>query len=535
MSWSGVAGSLRKGLQEECADDIEEGLCNLSDGTCDALELIPLLEQVANSRFWFFDDNGAGGFPHPTGNPVGFAWNARQAIHNIRENARLVSTSAAARLLKSADTADVENALEQLSRGAETDETLFPILEKITRKDAYDAYAYAGGRSTTHRLGQAARNAIRRIRENRTAGGLPVNVCSVCDSIPDVAKANTGRDEYFGPPVTSLKGLGLGEGEDDDLRECPECGALFVWRDERSFTGSGNNDEQTLTRLFSIHSATLREILAGKPAAEDPDVLVERLLMLPRPAQNFAAILLRQRDRRALALQLLPALVEAAARDESWPFIFLKEFASAPEEARLLIGALDARPPASALAELRKHARVVNCSICSPVGTYPQLKLRRNAPPANLPALKQLGASERNDVWDCPECASLFHWTSEDGVDGGLARIARKLAEALRKCIDKSGADEGAIETVFACGREWQEFLFAYAMRHDPNLVIGMVPRMVSSLARYPEPWMQQALSAVARDPLGASAVRTALPPTKERTNPLIKALAKEVRQPKAT
>ena len=306
--------------------------------------------------------------------------------------------------------------------------------------------------------------------------------CSLCGTIPDIASANTGRDEYFGPPVTSLKHHGLGD--DDDLRECPQCGDLFLWHDDCSFTGSGNNDEETLTRLSSLHATALREIVhRGKRAIDDPSAFVGRLARLPHAALDLAAIHLRQRDRE-LARMLVPALVDSAGNGEDdWFAKFLISFTSTPEDAALLLGVLDSRTASSTLAKVRAHARAAACSICRSIGTYPPTKTRLGAP-SPFATLKHLGASERNDVWECPACDSLFHWQSEDGVEGGLTRVTGLLVDAVRQCIHRSGAvDKRAIETVFACGREWQQLLVLYATRSDPGLVMQLVPHIVSSHA----------------------------------------------------
>jgi len=161
-----AAASLRSGLKSGCADDIVEALCNLSDGTCDAVELIPVLEQVAQrNHFRFLDDNGAGGAPHGSGKPRSFRGWARAAIKNITENQQLPSGSRMAGLLKSSDTDVVKSALDELMRDNWADSTLIPILEKIARKDNYDSYSCYGWEGPI-RLGEAARRAIQRIRDN---------------------------------------------------------------------------------------------------------------------------------------------------------------------------------------------------------------------------------------------------------------------------------------------------------------------------------------------------------------------------------
>ncbi|HTN27896.1 MAG TPA: hypothetical protein VL180_08930 [Burkholderiales bacterium] len=523
MSSDWVARSLERGLENGCADDIEEGLCNLRDGTCDALELIPLLERVANGSFHFFDDNSAGGFPHPTGSAVGFSSDAREAIRNIRENSKLASGSPIARSLKSASTEDVRRALEGLTDSDSTDETLIPILEKIARKDAYDSYSYSGGRSITDELGQAARTAIRRIRENRKAAGLPVKICPACDSIPDLATAHAGREKEFGASAASLRRHELDQR--DDLWECAECGALFYWHAVRH-----QYDPEALIRFLSIHAVVLRELLQPNAPADDPAALAGRLLALPRPGCVIAGLLLVQRN-RPLARQLVPVLVDAAAREDAGAANLLWRFSGTPDDARFILGVVEAQtPPAASLEWLRKHARVVSCSICSSIRTDSPPKLRRSALQENLPQLRQLGASERNDVLECPGCASLFHWQSEDGIEGGLTWIRGKLADALSKFIHRTGASaESAIETLFATGPEWQQLLAEYGMRHDHQLVMRLVPHMVSSLAAKPYSWLYDTLCEIARDPYGASTVRAALPPKISRQNREIRSLAKKV------
>ena len=526
MKSSWIAISLERGLESGCADDIEEGLCNLGDGTCDDIGLIPVLERVAlANHFHYFDDNSAGGFPHATGKPIPFGGSAKLAIENIRENVKLAPDSRVARSLKSADTDEIAAALAKLADSGSTEEALFPILEKIARKDTYETYAYVGGRSITHRLGETARKAIQRIRKNRIAAGLPMKICSICDTIPDRAVANTGRDEYFGKPITLLKRLELDR--DNDLWECPECGALFYWNDDRSLTGSGNNDEETLSRLLPNEAEIVREILHGARPAANPAAIVEGLRRIePAAARNLAGAHMLRHD-RALARQLVPALLHAAGEGGKWCADFLTRFASNPDDARFLLKELEGARPA--LPDLQAYARMVTCSICSAVPTYPPFKVRRDSLPPNFSRLKQLGAGEHNDVWECPECNYLLHWKSEDGVDGGLTRITGVLADSLRKCVH-GPIDEPAIETVFACGLEWQELLFTHAMRHDHQLVMRLVPHMVKSLARSEQRWLHDALSELARDPYGAAAVRAALTAKIERPNKLIQSLAALVR-----
>lgn len=167
MDSASALATLQQGLDRECADDIVGVLCNLADGTCDYVDLIPLLEQIAaKDSFYYFDDNGAGGFPHRSGKPSSFADWARLAIKNIRENATLGGTSQMARSLKSLDTSLIHATLTQLVQSKCGDEALIPVLEKIARKDKYSSYSYWGGYGSPRHFGESARKAIQHIRSS---------------------------------------------------------------------------------------------------------------------------------------------------------------------------------------------------------------------------------------------------------------------------------------------------------------------------------------------------------------------------------
>jgi hypothetical protein len=86
----------------------------------------------------------------------------------------------------------------------------------------------------------------------------------------------------------------------------------------------------------------------------------------------------------------------------------------------------------------------VSCSICSSIRSDQPSKLRRSALQENLPQLQQLGAGERNDLLSVPGARRLFHWQSEDGIQGELTWIRGKLADALGKFIHRTGAPEEA-------------------------------------------------------------------------------------------
>jgi hypothetical protein len=158
---------LKRGIADTCADDILEVICNLADGTCDDVTLVPLLEEIAKiDMFFLFDDNSAGGFPRPSGQPSSYRQWALDAIENIQANTLFAANSMIAKELKSIDTQTVRIALKKISKSKLTDENLIPILEKIAKKDKYDEYSYIGGWKSPKKLGQLAENAILRIQNN---------------------------------------------------------------------------------------------------------------------------------------------------------------------------------------------------------------------------------------------------------------------------------------------------------------------------------------------------------------------------------
>src|SRR5262249_10452530 len=132
--------------------------------------------------------------------------------------------------------------------------------------------------------------------------------CSLCAEIPAVAVAHTGREEYFGAPVTSLKRLDIGGSE--DFRECPECRALFHWEDDTALTGSGINDEERLTRLSAEDSQRVRAFLRRG----DTMPVADTLFALP----HFELVLDHAlgRDRELGSLLVPVVLAEALRRSD---------------------------------------------------------------------------------------------------------------------------------------------------------------------------------------------------------------------------
>lgn len=275
---------LEKGIADHCADDIAEVIVNLEDGTCDYVELIPVLKKVAGKRsFYYFDDNGAGGFPRADiHRETNFAYSALKAIENITENAGLKSDNPAADALKSNSTYLIKKTLEDLQfEGSCSDNSLIPILEKIARKDVYQSYSYIGGLETDCRLGELAQSIIQIILKNyekkesvkKEPQSEKVEIieqseefekCSFCETLPVELTVNTGRDYKFPEAFYKLAVIDVSK-LDEQFRRCPECRAYFKWTDLSERYGSGNNDEEKLIRLPKKISLLLGKIFSADP------------------------------------------------------------------------------------------------------------------------------------------------------------------------------------------------------------------------------------------------------------------------------
>jgi hypothetical protein len=98
--------------------------------------------------------------------------------------------------------------------------------------------------------------------------------CEMCSSIPSDLWANTGRGESLYPEIEPLVRLDLDTR--NDLYACPGCEALFEWSDLSQLSGSGNNDEERLTRLTPEQAAIARALLDPDPGERDGEQLLER-------------------------------------------------------------------------------------------------------------------------------------------------------------------------------------------------------------------------------------------------------------------
>ncbi len=142
------------------------------DSECDDLDFIPWLKKLASRGEIYdekyFDDNGAGGPPHPTQPGVSFETEAKNAIQIINSNYERLSPLAI--LLKSSNPKIIESTLNEIIIGDSIDISLIPILENIEKEDVYlissgKARGF-GALSNLIHLGKKAKMALNRIRKN---------------------------------------------------------------------------------------------------------------------------------------------------------------------------------------------------------------------------------------------------------------------------------------------------------------------------------------------------------------------------------
>lgn len=178
-------------------------------------------------------------------------------------------------------------------------------------------------------------------------------VCALCAPIPEVARANTGRDERFGEPIVRLRRLGIGS--DEDLRECPECDAMFTWYDDRAFTGSGNNDEEVLRRVTEARAGVVHALLRRGEAS--PGSLARRVatafLALPEMERSLTTDWLFAHDLPLLHALVLPCLEVLVHHDNEPASKLVARVASTAEHAAFVRAELALRPKSPALDRLR--------------------------------------------------------------------------------------------------------------------------------------------------------------------------------------
>jgi hypothetical protein len=158
---------------------IEEFFENF-DPACYELDFIPLLKKLASrlsinfQDVEYFDDNGAGGFLHPTEAGQSFETEALEAINTIKTNFENLSPTA--KKLVTSEPKILDSILDEIIACDIADSDLIPILEKIASEDVYlissPTQRGFGALSKTVYLGEKAGKAIKLIKKNIKKGRL---------------------------------------------------------------------------------------------------------------------------------------------------------------------------------------------------------------------------------------------------------------------------------------------------------------------------------------------------------------------------
>lgn len=140
--------------------------------------------------------------------------------------------------------------------------------------------------------------------------------CSICSQIPDVLTANTGREHYLPETTTPLKPLGWGSSTSEDIWKCPQCDNLYTYYSEQAFTGSGNTDEDVLTRLTPDQARVVRAVgIPGKSSASDDDAF----FALPALAVSVTLNHAYKQNREAVR-RMIPRIVAELLKTSSFQF-----------------------------------------------------------------------------------------------------------------------------------------------------------------------------------------------------------------------
>lgn len=155
--------------------------------------------------------------------------------------------------------------------------------------------------------------------------------CEVCSAIPDEMWANTGRGDSLYPELGRLVRLDLNRS--DDIYECPGCGALFEWEDLPQYYGSGNCDEERLTRLNPAQYQIVRALLDAKAGDQDAELFLEHALQ--NLSRDLVYTLLRYQatyHKQAFSKFLEPLVVRLMAQSDGGLFDVIRSYCDCDRE-----------------------------------------------------------------------------------------------------------------------------------------------------------------------------------------------------------
>lgn len=131
--------------------------------------------------------------------------------------------------------------------------------------------------------------------------------CEICGQLEVFILAKTGYGETLPAGYYRLTKASLST--DLDIHRCPRCDSIFLWQDFPQFYGSGNLDEEHLTRLDEAKAQLVRDLvnLPDDPLLA-PQLLEAAFSELGAPLT--LALLRSLRHSRSIGFDhLLPSLV----------------------------------------------------------------------------------------------------------------------------------------------------------------------------------------------------------------------------------
>lgn len=314
--------------------------------------------------------------------------------------------------------------------------------------------------------------------------------CSICDAIGPSATAQTGRDETFEAPVRQLKSLF--DARDNDLMQCPDCGALYHWSEDNAFTGSGINDSMSVERLPDPLQDAVRAFMQREtdtPAQLD-ELAHPLFALIPVVRDMVLGYLRRRRD-------IVPAIVphylaEAVRRND--PSIAMElESRTARERgfAARVLAAIEAAP-SPVLDPLANVARLALCPVC---GTLHFETYERGQLPATDASFRK-HATAAPAIWECPDCGTFFSWHAMryETAKDLLERMPEWKAKSLRALLHRGSSPVDRKEAADAMywGEDDLSALMSCALEHDRELAGVLASNMVTSVSR--SPWMASLL-----------------------------------------
>lgn len=79
-----------------------------------------------------------------------------------------------------------------------------------------------------------------------------IEKCHLCSEIPNNLTVRVGLDERFPSAVERLQKI-VSHGTSNAFLKCPECGTFYYWENQPQYMGTGDLDDEELTRMKPEH------------------------------------------------------------------------------------------------------------------------------------------------------------------------------------------------------------------------------------------------------------------------------------------